>query len=119
MEISEKDKRIKKELNRLKRIFKNIDEDRKNTAKSLIENAAFLSVTLSDLQQSINDNGTMMEYKNGEHQYGTRQSPDISTYNAFIQRYTTIIQTLINLLPKDETTAFNLENTLNDFKKPQ
>ena len=61
----------------------------------------------------------MTEYKNGENQYGTRQNPDVGTYNSFIQRYTTIIQSLINLLPKDETDTKDIEEIVNDFKKPK
>lgn len=98
----EQDKRIKKEITRLRSIFKKLDKDVMKGVKSLIENAAFMSVTLEDLQETINREGTVSEYKNGEHQYGTKKSPEVEIYNTMIKNHMAIIKQLTDLLPKEE-----------------
>ncbi len=98
----EKDKLIKKEMSRLRRIFKNLEKDKWDTALSLIRNAAFMTVTLEDLQQTINREGTVSEYQNGENQWGTKKSPEVDIYNTMIKNHMTIIKQLTDLLPKKE-----------------
>ena len=50
-----KEEKIKSEKNRLKRIFKNLDENKKSLVTPLIEKAAFMSVELDELQAVIED----------------------------------------------------------------
>lgn len=97
----EKNKLVKKEMLRLKRIFKDLEKDKLDTAISLIKNAAFMAVTLEDLQQTINREGTVSEYQNGENQWGTKKSPEVEIYNTMIKNHMTIIKQLTDLLPKD------------------
>ena len=97
----EKEKLIKKEINRLKKIFKDISKDRKETVISLIDKAAFMSVTLEELQDNININGVIDKYQNGANQWGTKKSPEVEVYNTMIKNYSTIIKQLTDLLPKD------------------
>ena len=106
-----KEERIKKELNRLKRIFKDLPKDRKDTVLSLIGNAAFMTVTLEDLQNAINKGGVISEYKNGENQFGTKKSPEVEVYNTMIKNHTAIIKQLADLLP-DEKVADASEEIL-------
>lgn len=97
-----KDELIRKEFLRLRRIYKDIPDDRKKTVQELIGNAAFLSVTLKELQQSINVKGTIIKYQNGENQWGEKQNPDVTTYNSFMQRYSQAITLLLQQLPRNE-----------------
>ena len=87
------DTRIKRERERLLEIFSELNEKRRNTALSLIENAAFMTVTLADLRKTISENGVVSEYQNGENQYGTKKSPEV-------KNYTTSIKTLCDMLPE-------------------
>jgi hypothetical protein len=96
------DEKIKKEFNRLKRLFKNIPKDKMNTALSLIRNAAFMTITLDDLQESINANGVISEYQNGENQWGTKKSPEVEIYNTMIKNHMAAIKQLVDLLPEEE-----------------
>lgn len=41
----------------------------------LIQNAAFMKITLDDLQKSINADGCSEEYMNGANQYGKKPAP--------------------------------------------
>lgn len=97
----EKGKLIKKEMLRLKKIFKNLEKDKWDTALSLIKNAAFMTITLEDLQETINREGAVSKYQNGENQWGTKKSPEVEIYNTMIKNHMAIIKQLADLLPKD------------------
>lgn len=94
-----KEEKIKKEIARLRRIFKDLDSNKFKTVDSLIRKAAFLTVSLNELQDEINENGFICEYKNGANQYGTKQSPEVATYIAMSRDHTTIIAKLVELAP--------------------
>lgn len=109
--------KIKQEVARLNRIFKNIDEDKKKIAKGLMDNASFMSVQMELMMERINEEGVTTKYQNGENQWGYKKSPDVETYNAFIKQYTTIIKQLTDLLPKENVVEVNpLEEFKNAFK---
>jgi hypothetical protein len=93
------EEKIKKEFNRLRRIFRNIPKDKMNTAISLIRNAAFMTVTLDSLQETINLEGTVSKYQNGENQWGTKKSPEVEIHIAMTKNHLAVIKQLCDLLP--------------------
>ena len=95
-----KDERIKNEIKRLNKILEDVDPKKKKTIDGLIQEAAFMRVTLEDLREDININGVIDEMPQGEYSI-LRESPYVKTYNTMIQRYTTVNDKLISLLPKD------------------
>lgn len=97
----EKEKRIKKEVNRLKKLHKNMPKNTMDKASSLINNAAFMTITLEDLQNTINYEGTVGEYKNGENQFGTKESPETKIYNTMIKNHMGIMRQLTDLDPEE------------------
>ena len=103
-EYLEKNKRIKKEVNRLKRLFRGIDENKKKLVFTTIEDVAFLTITMQDLRENIISDGTTVEYKNGENQYGTKQSPDAQLYLQMSQKQTQAMKILVDCLPKTTKT---------------
>jgi hypothetical protein len=108
-----KDEKIKKEIRRLKRIYKKMDPDVKKATQSLIENAAFMAVTLEDLQEIINKEGVISEYQNGANQWGTKKSPEVEVYNTMVKNHMAIIRQLTDLLPKEE--AKEVDDGFEDF----
>ncbi|MBU9724134.1 MULTISPECIES: hypothetical protein [Bacillaceae] len=98
-ELTPKEKEIKKEISRLKRILKQLEKDKLSTAEGLIHEAAFMRVTLQELKDDINNNGAVDEMAQGDYSI-LRESPAVKTYNTMIQRYTTVCKELFNLLPK-------------------
>ncbi|GAA5417972.1 hypothetical protein Pryu01_03050 [Paraliobacillus ryukyuensis] len=98
--LSEKDKRINKEIERLKRILEDLSQDKQDIAEGLINEAAFMRVTLEDLKKDINENGAIDEMPQGDYSI-MRESPSVKTYNTMIQRYNTTCKELFNLLPKE------------------
>lgn len=115
-ELIDKNKTIKKEANRLKKLFKDLEENKKKLAKSLIENAAFMSITLEDLKKDIVKYGVKETYVNGKDQYGFKESIESKTYNTMIKNYMNIIKQLNDMMPEqkkiDEDDEFKKFNGL-------
>ncbi len=97
-----KEERIKQEYNRLRRIFSNLDKNKKTTVDSLLRNAAFMSVSLDELQEEINREGYTVEYQNGANQSGTKQSDAVKTHIAMTKNHAAIIKQLCDLVPPEE-----------------
>ena len=96
----QKQRMIKKEILRLSKIFKEMESDKFDTASSLIEEAAFMTVTLKDLRKTINRDGSTTVYQNGENQWGTKKSPEVDIYNTMIKNHMSIVKQMTDLLPK-------------------
>lgn len=111
----EKTKRIKKEVSRLKKLFKDIDENKKKLVFSTIEDVAFMTITMQDLRESIIREGTTVEYKNGANQYGTKQSPDAQLYLQLSQKQTQAMKILVDCLPKTEKIKKEPEDDFDNF----
>ncbi|WP_231701770.1 P27 family phage terminase small subunit [Crassaminicella thermophila] len=99
-ELTEKDKAIKKEISRLKRILKELDKNKRDSAEGLIQEAAFMRATLQELKKSIDKNGPIDEMPQGKYSI-LREHPALKSYNTMIQRYTTVCKEIFNLLPKE------------------
>lgn len=96
----EKQRRIKKEINRLRKLFKEIDDNKKKLVFTTIDDVAFMTITMQDLRDRIVREGTTCVYKNGENQYGTKQSPDAQLYLQLSQKNTQAMKILVDCLPK-------------------
>lgn len=105
----EKEKQIKKELQKLTELFKDMKEDQKRLTRPILERAAFMAVNLSELENDINENGCTELFVNGS-QKMIREAPATKVYNALIKNYMAVIKQLLELLPEkpeaDELTAF-------------
>jgi regulator of replication initiation timing len=97
----EKEKAIKTEANKIKRIFSDISDVKKKSIQGLIEEAAFMKVTLKGLKDQLNLEGPIDEMPQGEYSI-LRQHPAAQLYNSMIQRYTTVQKELIAVLPKEQ-----------------
>ena len=111
----EKTKRIKKEASRLKKLFKDIDENKKKLVFTTIDDVAFMTITMQDLRETIIRKGTTAIYKNGENQYGTKQSPEAQMYLQLSQKQTQAMKILVDCLPKTEKTKKEPEDDFDDF----
>lgn len=95
------DKRTKKEIGKLRHLFKDLQGDKKTLCQKLIENAGFMAVMLEELQEDIKNNGYKEEYRNGENQYGFKRSIAADLYQVTIKNYSNAIKQLSDLLPKN------------------
>lgn len=96
----DKDKRIKKEYNRLRSLYRKMPKDTMKVVESLIRNAAFMAITLHDLQEHINLHGCVSEYQNGENQWGTKKAPEVDIHIAMTKNHNATMKQLADLLPK-------------------
>lgn len=62
----EKERRIKKEVSRLKKLYNGLDSDTMEIAKKLIERAAFMAVELEDLEVYLAENGWAGEFRQSD-----------------------------------------------------
>lgn len=100
-EIS-KEKRINEELTRVSLYFENTADNEKAIIAPLLQNAAFMKVTLEDLQEIINTEGVTEVYQNGANQHGIKPSAALQSYNNLMKVYTSVVKTLSTYLPPDE-----------------
>jgi len=107
-----KEARIKREVTRLRGIFRDLDANKKKAVEPLIRNAAFTTVSLDELQAAINANGFTEEYKNGENQFGRKQSEEVKTHIAMTKNLTAIIKTLAELTPPERSKDSKLDTFL-------
>lgn len=114
--LIEKNKKIKKETQRLKKLFKDLPENKHKVAEKLIENASFMSITLDELKEDIKIYGVKETYVNGKDQYGFKESIESKTYNTMVKNYMSIIKQLNGMLPEqkkiDEDDEFEQFNDL-------
>ena len=111
----EKSKQIKKEETRLTSLFKEIDGNKKKLVLTTIADVAFMTVTMRDLRETIIREGTTAVYKNGENQYGTKQSPESQMYLQLSQKLTQAMKILIDCMPKTQKTNTTPEDDFDDF----
>ena len=112
-EVIDKEELIKKEVAKLTRIFKSLSAGTKNSITNLINEAAFMSVSLAELRAIINKKGYIEEYQNGENQKGIKKAAEVDIYNSLIKHYMAIMKQLLDLLPKTEVVV--AENIIAKF----
>lgn len=103
--VLNKEEWIKKEEDRLNEIFKDIDEKKKRTVKSLISSAAFMAISIKELEGIINVKGYTEEYQNGANQRGVKKCSEVEIYNNMIKNHMSCIKQLTDLLPKNNQAS--------------
>lgn len=108
------DKNVKKEIRKLKKMFDGIeDEDRKTLVNSLIEEAAFLKVALTQAKEELKAEGLTAETKNASQKF-IKAHPSTTIYEKYARQYTQIINNLIEYLPQKEKKTVSKLAALRD-----
>lgn len=94
-----KESRINEELSRLNLKFELVDANQREVLAPMLQNAAFMKVTLEDLQEKINQEGVVEVYQNGANQHGMKQSATLQSYNSLIKNYASIMKIIAQLVP--------------------
>lgn len=98
-----KDERKKKEIKRLTDIYRNVEENRKKNAQGLIEEAAYMRVTLEEYKKDLDENGYTEWFTQSEKTAPyQRERPVARLYNTMNKNYQSIMKLLSDLLPKAE-----------------
>lgn len=94
-------KRLKKEQAKIKKLYKNLPKERAEIAQKLIERAAYMLVSLEDMEEKINTDGLVCEMPQGSYTI-TRAHPLLQPYNAMVKNYNATIKQLGDMLPPVE-----------------
>lgn len=101
-ELIDKNKKIRKETQKLRKLFKDLTDNKKKMAEKLIENASFMSITLDELKEDIKLYGVKETYVNGKDQFGFKESIESKTYNTMVKNYMNIVKQLNDMLPEEK-----------------
>ena len=93
--------RQKKEQNRIKKIYKNLPKERLEFAKKLIERAAYMLVSLEDMEAKISEDGLVVRMPQGSYEI-ERAHPLLQPYNAMVKNYNATIKQLNEMLPNGD-----------------
>lgn len=97
-----KAERIKAEEQRLSQLYKNLENEKKSIADSLIKRAAFMRVELEDLEEYLNIHHWTEKFQQGENQKPyMRARPEGQIYNSLNKNYQSLIKQLNDLLPEE------------------
>lgn len=94
------------------KLFSPLPDNERAFLQPLLENAAFMRVTLDNLQAEIRASGAVDEYQNGENQHGLKIGASIQAYNQLMKTYHNLMDKLLARLPRDTVQA----DALDDFK---
>ena len=94
--------RQKKEQNRIKKIYKNLPKERLEIAKKLIERAAYMLVSLEDMEAKISEDGLVVTMPQGSYEI-ERAHPLLQPYNAMVKNYNATIKQLNDIAPNSDT----------------
>jgi ADP-heptose:LPS heptosyltransferase len=111
----EKDRQTKKEMLKLRRLFKNLPKDKMKAADGLIQEAAFMKVTLEETRYIIDTEGILENFEQGSQRF-KREHPATKVYNTMINRYSAVCKQLFDMIPDPETTK-TAEDELMAFVK--
>lgn len=107
MKKEEFEKRKKREKARLTRIYckeagdRRLNAERKAKLDGLIDRAAFLLVTIEELEKDIEENGYTEMFSQGDQQPYTRKRPAADILNSYNTTYLKCVKQIEDMLPKD------------------
>ena len=99
MTKAKKETRIRKEKDRLFEIFKDLEENKLKTCRALIDRAAFITISLEDLEEQLNKTGWVECYQNGENQSGMKKAAAADVHISLTKNLNAIVKQLLELVP--------------------
>ena len=96
--------RQKKEITRLKKIYKNLPADSLENVKKLIERVAYMLVSLEEMEAKIDADGLVVSMPQGDYTI-ERAHPLLQPYNAMVKNYNAAVKQLSEFLPNAEVEA--------------
>ncbi len=94
-----KETRIRREKKRLHEIFKDLEQNKLDTCQALIDRAAFITVSLQDLEELLNATGWVEPYQNGENQSGMKKAAAADVHISLTKNLNAIMKQLLDLVP--------------------
>lgn len=107
-----KETRVSREKQRLQKIFAGLEANKLSTCSALIDRAAFITVSLEDLEVQLNETGWVEYYQNGENQSGMKKAAAADVHISLMKNLNAIIKQLLDLVPPAQK-ASRLEELMN------
>ncbi len=103
-----KDERISREERRLKNNYRDIQKDKLVAVDGLVRRAAFMRISLEDMERDLDENGFIEMFSQSEKTDPyERERPIARLYNTMNKNYQSIIKQLTDLLPKEPLKSEN------------
>lgn len=100
-EVILKNKAIKKEVAKLKKVFSDLQGQQREVALRLFEDLAFLTVEMTNLREHVKVYGSVEDMPQGDYSI-LRTSPYFKNYLDAAKTYTSIYKQLLDMYPKPE-----------------
>lgn len=97
-----KETRIRKERRRLDKIFTGLEPNKRKVVDALIDRAAFITVSLEDLEKQLNETGWVEAYQNGENQSGLKKAAAADVHISLTKNLNAIVKQLLDLVPPEQ-----------------
>ncbi|MEG2246432.1 MAG: hypothetical protein RSC84_03190 [Peptostreptococcaceae bacterium] len=97
----DKEKKIKQEINKIKKLYKDFDKDKIKVLDGLITDSAFMKISLEEIREDLIKNGFTELFVQGTQEFN-RERPEVKIYTTLFQRYSNVMKQLIDLLPDEE-----------------
>ena len=91
--------RIAREKKRLLTIFAGLDENKLQTCHALIDRAAYITISLQDLEEELNETGWVETYQNGENQTGRKKAAAADVHISLTKNLNAIMKQLLEFVP--------------------
>lgn len=91
----------KNEKRKLAKLVKDLPEGKKAVADNLIKELCYMSGTLEELKEHIDEHGAVQWFRNGSQEMW-RESPALKSYNTTVQKYSSIYKQLCDLVEKED-----------------
>ena len=102
MAKASKETRIKRENKRLQGVFKDLEPNKLKTCQALIDRAAFITISLEDLEEQLNLTGWVETYQNGENQSGMKKAAAADVHISLTKNLNAIMKQLLELVPPEQ-----------------
>ena len=95
-------------------IREQVDEADIKLATPIIEEIAFIKVTLHTLKYDIHKNGATYQFKNGSQEM-LIEHPSSKVYNSLLPKYNALFNSLIKILPEKVINQSDTDDKLKSF----
>lgn len=95
----EKAEKIKREITRLNKIYKDLEQKKKDTVQGLIQRMAYMRITLDDFEIDLDKGGFVEWFSQGTQEPYARKRPVADLYNTMNTSYQKIVKQLSDLIP--------------------
>ncbi|MDY3993534.1 MAG: hypothetical protein SOY66_08350, partial [Evtepia sp.] len=76
-----------------------LEKNKLDTCAALIDRAAFITISLEDLEEELNETGWVETYQNGESQFGMKKSAAADVHISLTKNLNAIMKQLLDLVP--------------------